>query len=141
MTIHDVARAAKVSIGTVSRVVNGHVSVNPQIRRSVEQAIAELGYRPNGSARDLRRGRTRTIGVVISDLANPVFSATVQGIEQVAGARGTSLFLCDAAGLGPAQAPLLERLHVTPGCRSRPSCRSFRTAIRRGRRCISHRSP
>jgi LacI family transcriptional regulator len=110
-TIRDVAREANVSIGTVSRVVNGHASVHPQIRQEVERAIRQLGYRPNAGARDLRRGRTGTIGVVISDLSNPIFTPSVQGIERVAGARGTSLFLCDSAGFANAQALHLERLH------------------------------
>jgi LacI family transcriptional regulator len=110
-TIRDVAREANVSIGTVSRVVNGHTSVHPDIRRQVEGAIRRLNYRPHAAARDLRRGRTGTIGVVISDLANPIFASTVQGIERVAGERGTSLFLCDCAGFANAQALHLERLH------------------------------
>jgi LacI family transcriptional regulator len=111
VTIRDVAREANVSIGTVSRVVNGHASVHPEIRREVERAIRRLGYRPHAGARDLRRGRTGTIGVVISDLANPIFTPTVQGIERVAGERGTSLFLCDSAGFANAQTVHLERLH------------------------------
>jgi LacI family transcriptional regulator len=111
VTIRDVAREANVSIGTVSRVVNGNASVHPDIRRQVERAIRHLSYRPHAGARDLRRGRTGTIGVVISDLANPIFTPTVQGIERVAGERGTSLFLCDSAGFANAQTLHLERLH------------------------------
>ena len=60
----DVARLAGVSHQTVSRVVNGHPSIRPETRRRVEQAITQLGYRPNTAARALAKGRTGIIGVI-----------------------------------------------------------------------------
>lgn len=63
--LKDVARIAGVSYKTVSRVVNGEAPVSDETRRRVEAAVAELGYRPNQSARNLRRGRTQTIRLVI----------------------------------------------------------------------------
>ena len=65
----DVARRAGVSHVTVSRVVNGHPSVRPETRARVEAAIAELGYRMNMSARNLRQGRTGMVGLAIPELS------------------------------------------------------------------------
>jgi DNA-binding LacI/PurR family transcriptional regulator len=63
--LKDVAREAGVSYKTVSRVVNGENAVNPETRRRVEEAVARLGYRPNLLARNLRRGRTETLRLII----------------------------------------------------------------------------
>ena len=63
-TIYDVARHAEVSIGTVSRVLNGHQSVRPLTRRAVLAAIEELGYHPNALARGLLSARTATVGML-----------------------------------------------------------------------------
>lgn len=71
VTIRDVAEHARVSVGTVSRVMNEHPSVRPPIREAVLTSIRELGYQPNTLARDLRRSRTRTLGLIVSDLNNP----------------------------------------------------------------------
>lgn len=70
----DVARAAGVSQATVSRVLNGRTNVSPEVRAQVEAAIAELGYRPNLSARSLVTNRTRTVGVVVGDLGNTYYT-------------------------------------------------------------------
>ncbi|HLZ70263.1 MAG TPA: LacI family DNA-binding transcriptional regulator [Dehalococcoidia bacterium] len=110
-TIRDVGRAAHVSIATVSRVVNGDRSVHPGLRRLVEEAIEQLGYRPNAAARSLRLARTGTIGVVVPDLTNPTFTDILHGVEQVAAARGRNLFICDAAGSFSAQSAHLDRLY------------------------------
>lgn len=110
-TIRDVASAAHVSIATVSRVVNGDRSVHPGLRQLVEVAIEQLGYQPNAAARSLRLARTGTIGVIVPDLTNPTFTDILHGIEQVAAARGHSLFVCDAAGSFDAQGVHLDRLY------------------------------
>jgi LacI family transcriptional regulator len=110
-TIVDVARLADVSIATVSRVINGDAAVRPRTRRVVEEAIARLDYRPNAAARSLRMARSHTLGLVVSDLENPIFIDVVHGIEAVARERGYSLFLCDAANDREAQNAHLERLY------------------------------
>lgn len=110
-TIHDVARSANVSIATVSRVVNGDRSVHPALRRAVEEAVRASGYRPNAAARSLRRARAGAIGVVVSELANPVFNAIVHGISRAAADRELSLFLCDSDESYAAQGAHLEQLH------------------------------
>jgi LacI family transcriptional regulator len=86
----DVAALAKVSIKTVSRVVNGEAGVTPRLARRVLAASERLDYRHNMPASSLRRldGRSATIGVVLEDIANPFSSALHRGIEDVALKRG-----------------------------------------------------
>jgi len=85
-TIRDVARLAGVSPMTVSRVVNGGQSVQPQTAAKVGHAIRELGYQRNDAASNLRkRGNlTRTIGLLVDDIANPFFSALARAVEDSA---------------------------------------------------------
>ena len=110
-TILDVAKRADVSIATVSRVINGDPAVRTRTRRLVETAIAELDYHPNAAARSLRRARTQTLGVVIRDLANPIYIDVLHGIEEVARTRGYALFLCDGGDEDAIVNLHLERLY------------------------------
>ncbi|KOV85530.1 LacI family transcriptional regulator [Nocardia sp. NRRL S-836] len=73
-TLKDVARLAGVSVKTVSNVVNGYSFVKPDNRRRVEEALAATGYRPNLGARNLRRGRTGSIALVLPELSIPYFA-------------------------------------------------------------------
>jgi LacI family transcriptional regulator len=87
-TMRDVARAAGVSLKTVSRVVNGEAGVREDTAARVNIAISELGFRRNDIARALRGGkRTRTLGLVIKDVANPFYSQIARGVEEVARVR------------------------------------------------------
>lgn len=95
-TLADVARAAGVSLQTVSRVVNGRGETSETTRRQVLEAITTLDYRPNGIARGLRARASHTIGVVVPDIANPFFPEIVQGIDAEASAAGYAIFLCNA---------------------------------------------
>jgi LacI family transcriptional regulator len=79
--IRDVAKKAGVSVGTVSRVVNGHPSVTTAKRERVQRAIAELRYRPDVFAQSLRKRTSNTIGVIIPDIRNPFFAELMQCIE------------------------------------------------------------
>ena len=84
-TMHDVARAARVSPATVSRVINNERYVRDETRAAVERAIAELGFQRNEAARALRPGQTSdTVALVIEDVANPFWSAITDGAEEVA---------------------------------------------------------
>src|SRR5438552_939155 len=98
VSIVDVARRAGVSKSTVSRVVTRQARVHPTTRLRVEQAIRELGYRPNGVARGLVHGRTRTLGLVVFDLPNPYFGLLTRGVEAAARARGYNVLIGDSAG-------------------------------------------
>ncbi|MGH3727983.1 MAG: LacI family DNA-binding transcriptional regulator [Micromonosporaceae bacterium] len=95
-TIYDVAQRAEVSAATVSRVLNGHASVDPQLAERVRSAVDELGYRPNALARNLRRSRTSLWAVIISDVGNPFFTSLVRGVEDVAQSSGYSVVLCNS---------------------------------------------
>ena len=91
LVMSDVAARAGVSHQTVSRVINGHPNVAPQTRERVEQAIRELGYRPNTAARALVTGSTRTIGFVTVNINQYGPAQTLVGLERAARAAGYSL--------------------------------------------------
>lgn len=95
-SIKDVARRAGVSLGTVSNVLNRPDQVAPQTLARVRQAIAETGYVRNDSARQLREGRSRTLAMVVLDMANPFFSDVARGAEEEAARRGAMLVLCNS---------------------------------------------
>jgi LacI family transcriptional regulator len=95
-SIYDVAREAKVSVFTVSAVINNKTHVGKELRESVEQAIRKLNYRPNLIARSLAKQRTHTIGMIVSDIANPFFPMVVRGAEDAAQKHGYNLLLCNS---------------------------------------------
>ena len=96
VTIADVARLAGVSTMTVSRVINAKSDVHPATRTRVEEAIAELEYRPSTMARGLSTRRSKTIGLLVPDITNPFFPAIVRGAEDVAWAEGHAVSLTNA---------------------------------------------
>ena len=87
-TIKEVAKRARVSVGTVSNVLCGVASVRAELRERVEAAIRKLDYHPNHVARSLKSKQTKTLGMVISDITNPFFPLMVRGAEDAASARG-----------------------------------------------------
>src|SRR5260370_6251560 len=92
-TIKDVAAPAGFSIATVSRAINAPHTVNPVTLEKIRAAIDALQFRPSPLGRQLRGERTRLIGVVLPTLANPVFAACLQGIDELAAAQGYRLML------------------------------------------------
>ncbi|MDT0669395.1 catabolite control protein A [Mammaliicoccus sciuri] len=84
VTIYDVAREAKVSMATVSRVVNGNQNVKPSTRDKVNEVIKRLNYRPNAVARGLASKKTTTVGVIIPDISNVYYSELARGLEDIA---------------------------------------------------------
>lgn len=93
-TMKDVARLAGVSTATVSRALSGvGLGVNPETRERVLDAVRELDYHPNHLPRNLRFRSSRIVGLVISDIGNPFFTAIVRGVQDVALARGYNLVL------------------------------------------------
>jgi LacI family transcriptional regulator len=92
--ILDVALKAKVSIATVSRVVNNSPhKVNPDTRKKVLKAIRDLDYRPNALAKGLLMKKTMTIGVIIPDISNPYYAEIVRGIQDIANPYGYAILL------------------------------------------------
>ena len=94
-TVRDVASLAGVAPITVSRVVNNDGYVSAEIRARVEAAVAELGYIPNRLARGLRSKQTHTLGLVLTDITNPFWTAVARGVEDVAQADGFNVILCN----------------------------------------------
>jgi LacI family transcriptional regulator len=95
-TIRDVAAAAGVSPATVSRVLNLKADVADDLRHRVLAAVSDLGYRRNGPARSLRTRAAMVLGLIISDITNPFFTAVVRGVEDVAQLAGYSVVLANA---------------------------------------------
>ena len=94
-TIKDVARQAKVSIATVSRVLNDTGYVSEELEQRVRDAISALGYKPNVVARHLRRSESLTLGMLIPDSSNPFFAEVAKGVEDLCFERGYTVVLCN----------------------------------------------
>jgi DNA-binding LacI/PurR family transcriptional regulator len=91
--IHTIARAANVSIATVSRTMNGVATVNPKMAKRVWEVIDELGYFPNTQARALVSGRSRIFGLIVSEITNPFFPELIQGFEDIAVEHGYEILV------------------------------------------------
>ncbi|MET7750585.1 LacI family DNA-binding transcriptional regulator [Micromonospora sp. NPDC005367] len=109
-SIKEVARHAGVSLGTVSNVLNRPDMVSPGTRQRVLDAIAELGYVRNDSARQLRAGHSRTVAIVVLDVTNPFFTDMVRGAERVVEATGAMLIVCNSGEDGARERRHLELL-------------------------------
>lgn len=108
--MHDIARHAKVSLGTVSNVINGNVRVRDPLKRRVLQAVAELGYQPSQLARGLRRDSSNMIGMIIPDVTNPFFPAIVRAAEDIAYSNIYRLVLCNSDNDPDKEASYLNEL-------------------------------
>jgi LacI family transcriptional regulator len=93
VSIRDVAQRAGVSVGTVSNVLNDSLRVSPAAVERVRAAIAELGYVRNEAARQLRAGRSSSVGLVVLDVRNPFFTDVARGAEDEAARSGLSVIL------------------------------------------------
>src|SRR5438132_14076727 len=96
-SIREVAKRAGVALGTVSNVLNRPEIVALETRQRVQQAIDEIGFVRNGSARQLRAGTSHHIGLIVLDVANPFFTEVARGVEDLANKAGfiVILFNCD----------------------------------------------
>ena len=92
-TIHDVAARAGVSKSLVSLALRGSSKVSDASRQAIEQAVAELGYRPNATARSLADRRSRTIGINMAEIDNPIFPQILHGAYPVIRGRGYNTML------------------------------------------------
>ena len=109
-TILDVAERSGVSKSTVSNVIRGGPHVSPEVQRRVLDAVRELGYRPNGLARQLVLRRTSTIGVVVGDLANPFYGELVKLLERRANDVGYTTIASNTDGRPEREAARIEAL-------------------------------
>lgn len=94
--IYDVAKRARVSLATVSAVLNDSAFVSPALKTRVQTAIAALGYEPNLLARGLAKKRSQTLGMIVPDIANPFFPEVVRGAEDAAHAAGYTLLIASS---------------------------------------------
>ncbi len=106
-SIKAVAEAAGVSTATVSRVLANKPHVRPDLRERVLAAVAQLNYRPNLVARNLRSHQSSTIGLIVSDIRNPYFTDISRAVEDAAHEQGYSVFLCNTD-----ENPEKERLYL-----------------------------
>src|SRR4029453_15627956 len=97
VSMKDVAALAGGSLGTVSNVLNSPDLVAGPTQRKLERAIAKLGWIPNEPARQLRAGRSRSIGVIVMDIANPFFTDLVIGAENYVYEHGYSVQVGNSA--------------------------------------------
>jgi DNA-binding LacI/PurR family transcriptional regulator len=94
--MRQIAERAKVSMGTVSHVINQTAKVRPKLQDRVLEAIRSMGYQPSALAQGLRKNRTNILGMVIPDITNPFFPGVVRGVEDVAYKRSFRVILCNA---------------------------------------------
>lgn len=109
-TLHDVAARAQVSVATASRYLRKEGYVSAEAGRRIEAAMDQLGYRPNGVARSLRRRRTHTLALVVPEIENPFFTTISRGAEDVANAAGYALIVCNTDESEQKQARYLQAL-------------------------------
>lgn len=95
VTMRQIAARARVSVGTVSHVINNSAGVREGVRKRVLDAIERLGYQPSLLARGLRRNQTTILGVIIPDISNPFFPLVVRGVEDIAYQNSYRLMLCN----------------------------------------------
>ncbi len=93
--IKQVAQKAGVSVATVSRVLSNKPHVRPEVRDHVLQVIQELGYHPSRIAGSMRHQSSQIIGLLISDIRNPFFTAIARAIEDIANTQEMNIFLCN----------------------------------------------
>jgi len=109
-SVKDVAAVAGVSMGTVSNVINRPERVSARTRARVLEAMRDLGFVRNESARQLRAGSSRVLAYVMLDAGNPFFTDVAQGVEDVAEDNDLSVFLCNSAQRGERERSYLTRL-------------------------------
>ncbi|HET6568034.1 MAG TPA: LacI family DNA-binding transcriptional regulator [Rhodothermales bacterium] len=95
-TIKDVAKHCGVSIATVSAVLNRAAWVPAETRARIQQAIEQIGYRPNRLARSLKTRQSYSVGVIVSDITNPFFNDIVRNLSHVLYQHDRNLILCDS---------------------------------------------
>ncbi|WP_418275371.1 LacI family DNA-binding transcriptional regulator [Isoptericola jiangsuensis] len=147
VTIQQVAKAAGVSPSTVSNLLNGRTErMVPATRDRITRAIADLGYRPNRAARQLRTGRAQTVGLIVPSVGNPFWGSFARELEVAALEVGCSVLLCNSE-----RNPERERRYVEELwddgvrgivlCSSLPSLDHLADVVSRGLRLVTFDRP
>lgn len=110
ITIDDIAKEANVSIATVSRVINGSKTVSPELRSRVMEAVQRNHFRPNTFARALMTNKSNIIGIIVTDISNPVISSLVKGIHQICQEKDFTVMICESGGNKESEKKLLYRM-------------------------------
>lgn len=111
VSIKDIARVAGVSHPTVSRALRNSQLVNPETAGRIKRIAREMGYLPSAVARSLVTRRTETIGVVVTNIADPFVAGVVAGIEDVANQRGYSVFLANSNADPEREVKVVQSFH------------------------------
>src|SRR5262245_13244421 len=125
MTFNDLAKELNLSTATISRALSRPEIVAPQTRTRVLDAVRRSGYQMNGIARSLRTQSTQTIGIIVSDICNPFFSAIVKAVEDVARTNGFTVLICNADEEGFRKTLRTARISIP---RNYIECGDFREA-------------
>ncbi len=96
MTLRELSKQLNLSVSTISRALSRPDLVSPETREKVLNSAAAHGYTPNAIARSLKNGRTRALGIIVSDIQNPFYSSVVREVERVAASRGYNCVICNA---------------------------------------------
>jgi LacI family transcriptional regulator len=110
VTIHDIAHEAKVSISTVSRVINNTKEVSPELRKRVFSAIDKHDFMPNQIARSLVTRKTGMIAIIVSNISNTVFGTLTKGVESICRRRDYTLIVCESGGNTENEVKLLRTM-------------------------------
>ena len=110
VTIYDIAREAGVSTATVTRVTSGDARVKPATREKVQRVIDQYAYTPSAAARDLERGQTRSLAIILPHILNPYFARMYDAAHTAAVESGYSLWLFQAADHKPISRELVDEL-------------------------------
>src|SRR5260370_18966195 len=119
MTIKQVAKRARVSIATVSRTLHNRSSVSPETAERVRRAIKHFYYHPDANAQTLVSGRSRILGLVVSDITNPFFPELIRGFQDVALENGYDVLIAatnyESARMAHSVGRMIERnTHAPP---------------------------
>lgn len=117
ITIKDVAKAAGVSVATTSRVINNAPHTSAKAQQAVQQAMKQLGYRPNANARALVSQSNYTVGVLVNNMSSPFFGTMVDAIDAIVTAENKQLLVGSGLHQADKEAHAIELL-ANSGCRS-----------------------
>ena len=110
MNIKQIAKAAGVSVATVSRVLNHPENVAPKTREKIQKIIEDKEYKPNWFAQGLNFNRTKTIGLIIPYILNSTYMEIAKGVEDVALQKGYTTFMCNVEKNSRIESEYIEQL-------------------------------